>query len=496
MRHARPLLVLVAASVGAQDGALPVPDADALAAAHAPFLDALARAMVRDDLGASHAAGRMLAAASDAKLGPAVRYLLCDQAERCARAADDVKAGLAVADARSAIFAVEPVAERVACLARFEAEAVVAPQVLVGARLAEAERLLATARPEFAAHLHHADRLATPDRPPGLAALVARETAALQQSRAAWERMARRGDDAVGTYRAFYRRQWQEGLPALRRQGGRLGRVAASKLEGHGGSTLDPLAVATAAEHWLAQSLTEPDAVATRNLQRRAMDLLALVVQESWSVGDDRIGEEAPLALPPEENARVGALLARTAARLAAAGTPGVDTLRFATPDDLAPLLVTGGEWSVTDGLLRGKDTGAATRASTRFAFKAIDSVTIRGGIRSADGLNFRVAVGNVNLLLNWEVADENHVYFGDACVRVGPRCLTANREHTIELRQIGDQIVVLVDGEVLASAMGTLAGTVSVYPAVGSEIFVRAIDVVGDVDLGVVVNGPTGTTR
>ena len=41
----------------------------------------------------------------------------------------------------------------------------------------------------------------------------------------------------------------------------------------------------------------------------------------------------------------------------------------------------------------------------------------------------------------------------------------------------------------------GRLDGTVTVYPALGSEIFVRSIEVVGDVDLGTVVTGH-GTSR
>ena len=78
----------------------------------------------------------------------------------------------------------------------------------------------------------------------------------------------------------------------------------------------------------------------------------------------------------------------------------------------------------------------------------------------------------------------------------VGSRRLRPGQEHVIRVRQVGELVAVTVDGEPIALGPGTLSGSVSVYPAVGSEIFVRAIDVVGDVDLATVVTGPTGKTR
>jgi hypothetical protein len=164
--------------------------------------------------------------------------------------------------------------------------------------------------------------------------------------------------------------------------------------------------------------------------------------------------------------------------------------LRFAAANDQQRWLIAGGEWRIADGCLIGKslDPAVATRATFKFAFERIDSVTIRAGIRSADGLNLRIAAGAVCVLLNWEVADQNHVYFGDAVKVTAPRILQQGREHTIELRQLGDEAIVLVDGALLASGVASLAGAITVYPALGSEIFVRAIDVVGDIDVGRVV--------
>ncbi|HEU4420704.1 MAG TPA: hypothetical protein VFT55_17325, partial [Planctomycetota bacterium] len=62
-------------------------------------------------------------------------------------------------------------------------------------------------------------------------------------------------------------------------------------------------------------------------------------------------------------------------------------------------------------------------------------------------------------------------------------------------LRQLDDQVVVCLDGNQVETGPGRLDGTVTVYPALGSEIFVSSIEIVGDVDLGTVVAGP-GTAR
>ncbi|MEO6594299.1 MAG: hypothetical protein ABIP94_06065 [Planctomycetota bacterium] len=120
------------------------------------------------------------------------------------------------------------------------------------------------------------------------------------------------------------------------------------------------------------------------------------------------------------------------------------------------------------------------------------------GGIQTEVGLNFRIAVGPVNILFNWEGADQNHFYFrdegGERVQVTEPRLLRAGREHTIVLRQFDEDVLVFVDGAEVARGRATLAGTVCVYPAIGSEIFVRSIDIVGDVDLGRVVTGPDCT--
>jgi len=494
----RLVLALCAWSPRAQ-GRLPVPPAAALASAQEGLLDALARVAVA-------APGKpmdgLLHAVRDDSLPPAVRFLLCEHVERCARAAGDVQAGLAGADVRSEVFTIERAAARAACLAAFRAAGAVPAQVLAGAYLGEAERGLELEGVDVEASLRVAVEVAASDRPAGLLAWVRRRAADVRCAVAAAAACRAVADDAKlrARYLSLHRDLWRDGLEMLRRSGGREGRVADAKLaageaeegqeedaDGQG----DPFARVRCAEEWISESTREAEPMPRRALLRRAMMLLTDVESKTWPwIGND------PDALKGPESDRARLLLAQVTDRAAALGVPGVDVLRFATPGDLDRLLVDRGEWRADGGLLVGRSTGAATRATTRFAWRDIEAVTIRGGIRSADGLNFRLAVGDVNLLLNWEVADENHAWFGDAQIPSSPRCLTAGREHVIQLRQVRELVAILIDGNYLLTGPGKLAGSISVYPALGSEIFVRSIEVIGNLDLARVVTGPTGPTR
>lgn len=158
----------------------------------------------------------------------------------------------------------------------------------------------------------------------------------------------------------------------------------------------------------------------------------------------------------------------------------GVTRLRFEGEDALEHLVFANGDWRVRDGLLHGKATGANNFATSRVRFSSMTAVVIRGGIRSADGLNLRCKAGHVNLLFNWEVEDQNHLWSNGACHRTSPRALTAGREHTIAIFSDGARSYVCVDDVPLYDVPGSLEGTVSFYPALGSEIFVREVFVVG----------------
>ena len=169
----------------------------------------------------------------------------------------------------------------------------------------------------------------------------------------------------------------------------------------------------------------------------------------------------------------------------------GLSRLRFQHPGAEDQLVYANGNWRVDDGELVGASTGADNFATHRVRFSTMNAVVIRGGIRSAAGLNFRCKAGDVNLLLNWEMEDQNHLWQNGACHRTSPRILQTGEEHTILVFSDGASCHVCIDDRHLYTVPGSLSGTVSVYPALGSEIFVRELLVDGSPDG--LVDGPHG---
>ncbi|MBK8101368.1 MAG: hypothetical protein IPK26_30160 [Planctomycetes bacterium] len=171
----------------------------------------------------------------------------------------------------------------------------------------------------------------------------------------------------------------------------------------------------------------------------------------------------------------------------------GITRLRFSRAEDLAQLAVVRGEWQVVDGQLRGVANGTGNYATHRLPFASIRSVVIRGGIRSDAGLNFRCMVGPVNLLLNWEVADENHLWYHGRRDARGPRALTQGKECTIGIHDTPAGVLVFLDEQLWWQAPAGLGGTVTVYPSLGSEVFVREILVDGQLQAAAPATGPGG---
>lgn len=75
-------------------------------------------------------------------------------------------------------------------------------------------------------------------------------------------------------------------------------------------------------------------------------------------------------------------------------------------------------------------------------------------------------------------------------------RWTAARRQHELSVLDIADTVLVMVDGRAICSVPGHLEGTVSVYPALGSEIFVKQIRVRGEPDLRTPVTGTSHPTR
>ncbi len=223
----------------------------------------------------------------------------------------------------------------------------------------------------------------------------------------------------------------------------------------------------------LAASATNP--IVRDGLRRLAIQLLAARLQGAAEARRD-----------------VGTTIAELTAQLA--GDAGVNMLRFRERADLDQLVRSNGDWRIEDSLLLGACTGTSNFATHRLSFHSMRSVVIRGGIRSRNGLNFRCKVGDVNLLLNWEVRPENHLWHLGTCTAKGPPALQQGKEHTLLFVDVPEGVVVCVDGVPWWTAPGDLAGTITVYPALGSEIFVREILVDGEP--ASLVAGPTGDAK
>lgn len=468
-----------------------MPGAVARAAVQSELLERFASIMVAQPRDAS-AIDRLLAAAAESARSPALRYELLQQAMRCAHAAGDVAGGLRVATALVEGFVVHGVHE--AFLVGVQAGGRVPNQKVAAGCLDAAQQLLERDAAAFTAVLACARRVAVSDVPPGLHDCVESAAADLEAVRAAWQRVraAPHEQGLALAYRTSYRAEWPERVETVGDGTDAVARILRSKITART-EPRDVVALARAGEQWLSRRQQTPDAIAQRNLSRRAMQLLlpmASIVPKPADAADPAPGP----VIEPAEVERVRRLLDQATEHAIARG---VGSLQFAAGADLDRMLITGGAWRVEQGRLLGRSLGpdVATRATARFAWRRIDCVTFRAGIQSADGLNLRLAVGNVNILFNWEVADQNHFYFAETVAHTAPRLLKAGREYAIQLRQLGDEVVVCLDGCPVATGPGRLEGTVTVYPALGSEIFVRSIEVVGDVDLGTVVTGH-GTSR
>ncbi|HEX5053614.1 MAG TPA: hypothetical protein VFZ65_17680 [Planctomycetota bacterium] len=466
---------------------LPVPDAAARAEAQPRLMDRLAHLLVEPGQGVG-ASDRVVALAADGSLDPALRYLLFEHAMRCALAAADVAAGLRAAQAAARVFADDTLPQ--SCVRGFETLAPL--QSVVAAWLECARQTLGEPAATFDPNLARARSLASADRPRGLRDYVAQAADELEQAHRARLLLGAGPDRArLARFEAYYLGDWQPALSTAPGGSDRIARILRTKIQAHE-EPRDIVALAHTAEQWLSEAQAQTDSLAQRQLRRRAMQLLVPLARYRAPAAADQ-----PPLVEAIEVERVRRLLDRTT-QLAV--EPSVGSLRFREAADLERLHIDGGEWRVQDGLLYGRSLGpdAATRATARFAWQRIDCITIRGGIQSQAGLNFRIAVGPVNILFNWEVADQNHFYYrdaaGDRFQVTEPRLLRAGVEHTIVLRQVDDHVAVFVDGTEVTEAVATLAGTVCVYPAIGSEIFVRSIEVVGDVDCARVVSGPEWT--
>ena len=202
--------------------------------------------------------------------------------------------------------------------------------------------------------------------------------------------------------------------------------------------------------------------------------------------------------------AAVVALAALGGCASTVSGTPAASTrtFRFEAAADLDAWVAYGGEWTVRDGHAVGRslypESNRYAWLTCRTAYGEIQRVIVHGRLDRSSAHNFRLGVGAVTVILNWEVSDANLVHFvGSDGHGAGRRALTVGRESEIVVESTGTgadrHVRLVVDDRVLWEGVGPpLSGTVTVYPALGSTIHVRDVEITGRRAPSVDVRGPS----
>jgi len=185
-------------------------------------------------------------------------------------------------------------------------------------------------------------------------------------------------------------------------------------------------------------------------------------------------------------------------------GAPGVTktTHRFESAADLDAWVVYGGDWTVSDQHAVGRSlypqSDRYSWLTCRQSYGDIERVIVHAKLDASTPHNLRIGVGAVTVILNWELGDLNLVhYVGSDGHRAGRRVLTPGRESEIIVESIGTgpvrHVRLVVDDHVLWEDEGPpLVGTVTVYPALGSKIHVREVEIIGRPAPCVEVHGPS----
>ncbi len=185
-------------------------------------------------------------------------------------------------------------------------------------------------------------------------------------------------------------------------------------------------------------------------------------------------------------------------------GAPGVSatTYRFESSADLDAWIAYGGDWSVSDDTAVGRSlypqSDRYAWLTCRTAYSDIERVIVHASLDASSPHNLRIGVGAVTVILNWELRDKNLVhYIGSDARTAGRRALVPGRESEIVVEAIGTgadrHVRLVVDDRVLWEDEGPpLIGTVTVYPALGSTIRVRDVEITGLPAPCIEVHGPS----
>jgi hypothetical protein len=302
------------------------------------------------------------------------------------------------------------------------------------------------------------------------APLLRKESQAAEQAKVT---LASTPDDlaahlALGLHLLFAVRDSQAGLEHLSRGSDMmLANLAKAELA----PASDGKARVAIAERWLELARGEQPGLTRKRYQGHARELLEGALPSSGGlvrgVIEQRLTELAPTA-------------------------PAGTTIVFHSPETLLRFVTSGGTWSVEDGELRGSSPGGTEWATLATTYRAIESVTIRGLIVPPATTNFRIWVGPLHLIFNWEMADENHFRNLGDCTVIRTHALVPGKEHEIVLRQAGKKVLVSVDGRTLWQTQAELTGTVSFQAALGSMLAIRLLRVEGTPDPTVLAKAET----
>ena len=153
-------------------------------------------------------------------------------------------------------------------------------------------------------------------------------------------------------------------------------------------------------------------------------------------------------------------------------------------------------KWQVAKGKIVGHGPGGILTYKTWF--QEITKVTIKGGIVLPSRTNFRVAVGPINLIFNWEGGWQN--CYGHAKAKSLTKhkghALKPGKLHTIVVEQTGEKVIVSVDGKTVYTTKAVLHGTVTVYPYNSNTIGIVEIEITGKPDRNREVRGPSHRLR
>jgi hypothetical protein len=307
----------------------------------------------------------------------------------------------------------------------------------------------------------------------------------VQDARTALEKIPDdpQANQVVGAFYCFVQGKWTTGLPLLARSGDELLKGLATRdLESSRAGGDEQLKLAD--DWWAAADRRSDDATA---LHARAGYWYRKALPAAKGLAKLRAEKRLatlPAALPADE------------AEAETAGT--VRSFRFTDRSSLADFVLKGADkiedpaeelprggqlWQIVDDELQIRSLGnsKSTQVVLTQPYDAIAEVTITGRIVPPNQNNFRFEVGRHRFIFNWEMRDKNLILIDSEVVHeYGPPAVTPGKLHKFAVKQVGDAIVVSVDGRELFDFEGQLQGEFKFRAEEGSTIGIQSLTIEG----------------